>query len=180
MNGLDLLAKLRTRKSRAARRGDDVGRYAARRCCERCAIRRSNTCTSRWSPATLLDTVREALDAPEPLPIEVISARPEWVEIVVPCTREAADRIQAVMAQLETTLPQDVRDSIAQAFRELLMNAIEWGGRLDPNHKVRIACLRSRRMLMYRIADPGPGFNIETCRTRRSDSHPAIRSRTCT
>ena len=56
-------------------------------------------------PAALLDTVREALEAPEPQPIEVVSARPEWVEIVVPCTHEAADRIQAVMAQLETTLP---------------------------------------------------------------------------
>ena len=61
-----------------------------------------------------------------------------------------------------------MRDSLALAFRELLMNAIEWGGRLDPNRTVRIACLRSRRMLMYRIADPGPGFDIETL------SHAAI------
>ena len=119
-------------------------------------------------PGTLLDTVREAIEAPEPLPIEVVSARPEWVEIVVPCTHEAADRIQTVIGRLETTLPQAMRDSLALAFRELLMNAIEWGGRLDPNRKVRIACLRSRRMLMYRIADPGPGFDIETL------SHAAI------
>jgi anti-sigma regulatory factor (Ser/Thr protein kinase) len=69
---------------------------------------------------------------------------------------------------VETTLPQAMRDSLALAFRELLMNAIEWGGRLDPNRTVRIACLRSRRMLMYRIADPGPGFDIETL------SHAAI------
>ena len=26
---------------------------------------------------------------------------------------------------------------------------------------MRIACLRAKRMLMYRIADPGPGFNID-------------------
>jgi len=56
---------------------------------------------------------------------------------------------------------EQVRESIARAFRELLLNAIEWGGRLDPNGTVRIACLRAKRMLMYRIADPGPGFNIE-------------------
>ena len=80
---------------------------------------------------------------------------------MVPCTREAVDRIQAVMAQLEADLAPDVRESIAYAFRELLLNAIEWGGRLDPTRQVRIACLRSPRMLMYRIADPGPGFNIE-------------------
>jgi anti-sigma regulatory factor (Ser/Thr protein kinase) len=26
---------------------------------------------------------------------------------------------------------------------------------------VRIACLRTNRILMYRIADPGPGFKLE-------------------
>jgi anti-sigma regulatory factor (Ser/Thr protein kinase) len=109
----------------------------------------------------LLQTVREVLKAPDAPPIEVISARPEWVELVVPCTREAAERIQVVMAQLDTDLATELRESIAYAFRELLLNAIEWGGRLDPTRKVRIACLRARRMLMYRIADPGPGFEID-------------------
>jgi anti-sigma regulatory factor (Ser/Thr protein kinase) len=42
-----------------------------------------------------------------------------------------------------------------------LLNAVEWGGKLDPSRTVRIACLRAKRMVMYRIADPGPGFNIE-------------------
>jgi len=54
-----------------------------------------------------------------------------------------------------------VRESIAYAFRELLLNAVEWGGKLDPSRTVRIACLRARRMLLYRIADPGPGFSID-------------------
>ena len=91
----------------------------------------------------------------------MISARPEWVELVVPCTREAAGRIEAVMAQLDADLAPDVRESIGYAFRELLLNAVEWGGKLDPTRTVRISCLRAKRMLMYRIADPGPGFNIE-------------------
>ena len=85
----------------------------------------------------------------------MISARPEWVELVVPCTREAAERIQSVMAHLDADLAPDLRDSIAYAFRELLLNAVEWGGKLDPTRTVRISCLRARRMLMYRIADPG-------------------------
>jgi anti-sigma regulatory factor (Ser/Thr protein kinase) len=95
------------------------------------------------------------------LPIEVISARPEWVEIVVPCVIQMAERLHAFILQLETGLPQDVRESVAQAFRELLCNAIEWGGQLDPNRTVRISCIRAHRMLMYRILDPGQGFNIE-------------------
>ena len=47
------------------------------------------------------------------------------------------------------------------AFRELLSNAVEWGGKLDRNRTVRIACLRTKRMLIYRIADPGQGFDID-------------------
>ena len=58
-------------------------------------------------------------------------------------------------------LAPDVRESIGYAFRELLLNAVEWGGKLDPTRTVRISCLRAKRMLLYRIADPGPGFNIE-------------------
>jgi len=111
--------------------------------------------------ARLVEVVRETLVSPEPSKIEVISARPEWVELVVPCTHEAVDRIQSVMARLEADLPAALRESIAYAFRELLLNAIEWGGRLDPSRTVRIACLRSERLLLYRIADPGQGFDID-------------------
>jgi anti-sigma regulatory factor (Ser/Thr protein kinase) len=110
--------------------------------------------------AVLLEKVREALERPELPKIEVVSARPEWVELVVPCTRAAVDRIQPVLAQLEHDLPDALRDSTAYAFRELLMNAIEWGGKLDPKRRVRIACLRSERVLIYRIQDPGPGFDM--------------------
>jgi anti-sigma regulatory factor (Ser/Thr protein kinase) len=95
------------------------------------------------------------------LPIEVVSARPEWVELVAPCSLAAANRIQAFVMQLEGQLPDEVRESIGHAFHELLSNAVEWGGRLDPTRKVRISCVRARRMLLYRIADPGEGFDIE-------------------
>jgi CheY-like chemotaxis protein/anti-sigma regulatory factor (Ser/Thr protein kinase) len=115
------------------------------------------------SPAAIVEVVEETLQASNAatLPIEVISARPEWVEIVAPCVIEMADRLQSFVMQLEMSLPEDVRESVAQAFRELLLNAIEWGGKLDPNRTVRISCIRARRMLLYRILDPGDGFNIE-------------------
>jgi len=35
------------------------------------------------------------------------------------------------------------------------------GGGLDPNRKVRVTYVRARRMVLYRIADPGPGFKLE-------------------
>jgi CheY-like chemotaxis protein len=112
-------------------------------------------------PLALVSLVRDTLSATPRQPIEVLSARPSWVEVSVPCTREAADRLQSVMAHLDAKLPEEVRESIGYAFRELLLNAVEWGGKLDPRRRVRISYLRARRMLLYRIADPGPGFKTE-------------------
>lgn len=95
------------------------------------------------------------------LSIEVVSARPEWLEVIAPCSLEMADRVQSFVMHLEADLPEAVRESVGLAFRELLTNAIEWGGKLDPEKKVRISCVRARRMLLYRIADPGDGFDID-------------------
>lgn len=115
-----------------------------------------------FAPKRIVDVVNEVLasSAAAALPIEVVSARPEWVELVAPCSLEVAERVQDFVMQLDAKLPDDVRESVAQAFRELLINAVEWGGRLDPTRQVRISCLRTRRMLLYRIADPGEGFDI--------------------
>ena len=119
--------------------------------------------TKPFEPGAILDVVDDVLRAPPAaaLPIEVVSARPEWVELVAPCSLRVADRIQSYMMRLEADLPEAVRESVGQAFRELLSNAVEWGGKLDPARTVRISCLRARRMLLYRIADPGEGFDIE-------------------
>jgi anti-sigma regulatory factor (Ser/Thr protein kinase) len=94
-------------------------------------------------------------------PIEVLSAQPDWVELRIPCTREAAESIQIFLSTLDADLSTELRNTIGLALRELLFNAVEWGGKLDPNRKVRIAHIRSRRMLLYRITDPGPGFSFE-------------------
>jgi FixJ family two-component response regulator/anti-sigma regulatory factor (Ser/Thr protein kinase) len=112
-------------------------------------------------PARLVDIVCRALAASNPPALQVLSARPEWVELLVPCTREAVDRIQSFLSQLEIDLPRDIRESVGLAFRELLLNGIEWGGHLNPAQTVRVACLRTHRMLLYRIADPGAGYRLE-------------------
>jgi CheY-like chemotaxis protein len=109
----------------------------------------------------LLGLVRSALSASPSPPIQVLSALPHWVELLVPCEMGAAERIQAFMARLDNGLPERSRESIGAVFHEMLMNAIEWGGKLNPNEKVRISYLRARRMVLYRIADPGPGFKFE-------------------
>jgi FixJ family two-component response regulator len=113
-------------------------------------------------PGHLIDVVKRALTTRQDAPrIEILSARPEWLELLVPCTREVVDRIQSFVQRLETDLPGDIRESVGLAFRELLLNGVEWGGHLDPEQRVRVACLRTRRMLLYRIADPGQGFRLD-------------------
>lgn len=112
-----------------------------------------------FPPKQAVEIARRALESGATAPIEVISSQPDWIELLIPCTREAAERVQSFLMKMESALPDALRDSIGQAFRELLLNAVEWGGKLDPNRKVRIACVRSPRMVMYRIADPGPGFD---------------------
>jgi CheY-like chemotaxis protein/anti-sigma regulatory factor (Ser/Thr protein kinase) len=109
----------------------------------------------------LVEMVRSALSAAPPQPIEVLSAQPHWVELLVPCDRGSAERIGGFLMQLKGDLAQDVRESVGRVFRELLLNAIEWGGQLDPSRRVRIAYLRGRRLLLYRIADPGRGFRFD-------------------
>jgi CheY-like chemotaxis protein/anti-sigma regulatory factor (Ser/Thr protein kinase) len=160
MTGLELLERLRAKKTRPrviVMTSDDTPQTLLK------AVRQHafKYIHKPVEAPVLLQAVRAALSAPEVAPIEVISARPDWVELEVPCTYEAAERLQAVMAGLDTDLAPKVRETMAYAFRELLLNAIEWGGRLDPKRVVRISYLRAKRMLLYRIADPGSGFNID-------------------
>jgi CheY-like chemotaxis protein len=170
MNGLELLEQLRTLEHRprvVVMTSDETPATLLQ------AVRdQAFTYVHKPVDAELLiETVRLAIAEPETRPIEVISARPEWVELILPCTREAANRLQSVMAHLDTDLPAELRDSIAYAFRELLLNAVEWGGKLDPKHTVRISYLRAKRMVMYRIVDPGAGFNIDNL-PHAAISHP--------
>jgi CheY-like chemotaxis protein/anti-sigma regulatory factor (Ser/Thr protein kinase) len=158
MDGLEVLSRLRQAPSRprvVVMTADDAPETLLR------AVREHafRYVTKPVEPTELISVVESVLASrPDLRPIEVVSARPEWVELLVPCDREAATRIQEFLSQLDSDLPEKVRADVGQAFRELLMNAIEWGGRLDPSQTVRIAYLRARRMLLYRIADPGQGF----------------------
>ncbi len=160
MNGLDVLAHLPSGPPSpkvVVMTGDDTPQTLLR------AVRNHawDYIVKPFPPATITGIVEKALASDGSLTIEVLSARPEWVELLVPCSLEIADRLQGFMMRLDADLPDAVRESVGYAFRELLCNAIEWGGRLDANRKVRIAYLRAKRMLVYRIADPGEGFKMD-------------------
>ncbi len=163
MNGLDVLARARDLPSPPlviVMTADDTSATVVE------AVRRQAYRYLRkpFPPNEIIDVVNEASRPAAVMPIEVVSAKPEWLELVAPCTLETADRIQSFVMHLEASLPEPVREAVAQAFRELLTNAVEWGGKLDPSRKVRISCVRTKRLLLYRIADPGEGFDIDRLR----------------
>ena len=122
-----------------------------------------------FSADELLEVVMRALKAARE-DIEIISCTPEWVEVLASCTRESAARIEGFISHLSVDFSPEVRVQVGQVFRELLLNAVEWGGGLNPNHRVRVAYLRGKRSIQYRIADPGPGFSFQDL------SHSALSS----
>jgi CheY-like chemotaxis protein len=160
MNGLEVLKKIRDKKDRPkviVMTSDDAPETLLS------AIREEayQYIAKPIEPKALVSLVRETLaKKAEVAPIEVVSATPTWVELLVSCSLAEAERIENFMAHLKAGLPDDVRRAVGQAFHELLLNAVEWGGKLDASRKVRISYLRAKRMVLYRIADPGTGFKF--------------------
>ena len=100
--------------------------------------------------------------------IELLSGDPDFVTVRLRCDVETADRLAQFMKEIPSALTEDERGQLSSAFREMLMNAIEHGGKLDPDEWVRVSRVRTRRTIVYHIVDPGGGFS-------RSDlKHAAI------
>lgn len=93
--------------------------------------------------------------------IEVLSARPEWISLRLRCHMLTADRLLQFCHEIRMDLPCEVREEIAAAFRELLLNAIEHGGRFDPGEIVHVSRFRVKRAVIYLIQDPGAGFSLD-------------------
>lgn len=108
------------------------------------------------------EMVQQALSGPSPAgDIEVVSARPNWLELRVRSKRETADRIVQFLRELRLGLALAEEESVGAAFREILMNAIEHGGKFDPDKRVTITYIRADKAILYRVRDPGQGFSFE-------------------
>lgn len=91
--------------------------------------------------------------------VEVVSMLPEWVELRVPCDLAAIPLLQELLTELEADLPSEICEAISYAFREMLSNAVEYGGRLDPEKRVNVRFVRLKRAVICRVKDPGNGFD---------------------
>ena len=92
--------------------------------------------------------------------IEIRSATPDWIVLDVRCQMRTADRLLQFMKEL-ANLPEKEGEEVGMAFREILLNAMEHGGKFDPDTYVKVEYVRARRMISCRISDPGPGFTLD-------------------
>jgi anti-sigma regulatory factor (Ser/Thr protein kinase)/CheY-like chemotaxis protein len=114
-----------------------------------------------FSAGALAVMIRHAIEEPcWDDGIDVVSATSEWIRIYARCDLKTADRVLQFFDEI-ADLPNPEKSAVGMAFREMLTNAIEHGGRLDPYQQVEISYLRARHMVTCRISDPGEGFTLD-------------------
>ena len=116
--------------------------------------------------AEVADMVRTALGTSEWRDaIEVVSGLPQWLTLRVACHLITADRLTRFMSELQqATVPDQERDLLIAAFRELLLNAMEHGAGFDPDKIIQVTAAKTQRAIVYHFKDPGPGFDPDDLR----------------
>jgi DNA-binding NarL/FixJ family response regulator len=103
--------------------------------------------------------------------IEIVSATPTWVRLIVRCNLVTADRLLQFL-RAGSTLSEEEKEDVISAFREILLNAMEYGGRFDPSQYVEVGFFRGRHVMICRVKDPGEGFALEEVRHAAFNSSP--------
>ena len=94
--------------------------------------------------------------------IQVLSAKPGWVSVRVNCRLLTAERLITFAKELSAQLPEETREEIMQAFREILLNAMEHGAAFNPEQVVEVTGVRTARAMVFYVRDPGAGFRPES------------------
>ena len=94
--------------------------------------------------------------------VQVLSARPGWVSVRVNCRMITAERLMTFANEFSMQLPEENRRDMMQAFREILLNAMEHGAAFNPDQVVEVTAVRTGRALVFHIRDPGSGFRRES------------------
>jgi anti-sigma regulatory factor (Ser/Thr protein kinase) len=94
--------------------------------------------------------------------IEILSARPGWVSVRVNSRLITADRLLTFAKELSAQLPEDAKQDLLQALREILLNAMEHGTAFNPDQSIEVNAIRTKRAMVFRVRDPGAGFRQES------------------
>jgi anti-sigma regulatory factor (Ser/Thr protein kinase) len=92
--------------------------------------------------------------------IQVNSATPAWLRVIGRCEVATADRIIQFMNEISDLAGKE-RESMGFALKEILMNAMEYGGKFNRERLVEVSYVRGQRVIIYRVRDPGDGFSLE-------------------
>lgn len=93
--------------------------------------------------------------------IEVKSASPAWIRLQFLPSIEVRERITGFVRSALADLPGDLCEQLALAVDELLGNSIEHGKCSDTNATIKFTLLRTERLIVFHIGDPGSGFSFE-------------------
>jgi len=104
--------------------------------------------------------------------IQVLSAKPGWVSIRANCRLITAERVISFANELSSRLPEETRQEMMHAFREILLNAMEHGAAFNPEQVVEFTAVRTRRAMVFYVRDPGAGFRRESL-THAAIANPA-------
>jgi CheY-like chemotaxis protein len=127
-----------------------------------------------FSVDAVVDMICRALEVPTTADdIEVLSARPNWISLLLRSKLDIVDRLVQFFRELQVGLPPREQNNIEIAFRELLMNSIEHGGRLDPGQKVEVTYVHLSKAILYWLRDPGEGFSFANLAHAAVSSSPA-------
>jgi anti-sigma regulatory factor (Ser/Thr protein kinase)/DNA-binding NarL/FixJ family response regulator len=112
--------------------------------------------------ADVVDMIRLALYAHDwRNSIEVVSGLPNWFTMRVSCQLLTAERLVRFMTEYQSALPDEQRDLLMAAFREMLLNAMEHGAGFDPEKTIEVTAAKTQRTIVYHFRDAGVGFDRE-------------------
>jgi anti-sigma regulatory factor (Ser/Thr protein kinase) len=94
--------------------------------------------------------------------IQIVSARPGWVSVRVNCRLITAERLMTFARELNAQLPENTREEILLAVREILLNAMEHGAAFNPEQVVEVTAIHTARAHVFYVRDPGAGFRQES------------------
>jgi anti-sigma regulatory factor (Ser/Thr protein kinase)/CheY-like chemotaxis protein len=92
--------------------------------------------------------------------IELLQGTTEYVVLAVRCDLRALDRLMQFV-RAGVSFSETENEEVAFAFREIVLNAMEHGGKFDSEKFVEVCYLKSKKQVTCRVKDPGQGFSLE-------------------
>ncbi|MBI5369090.1 MAG: ATP-binding protein [Planctomycetes bacterium] len=93
-------------------------------------------------------------------PVQFDAQGQGWAELVAPNRPASVDQIEQLFeSHALDTLPEQDRQDLKFALREICQNAFEWGNQKEPHRKIRVAYCLFADKIVLKISDEGEGFD---------------------